>query len=46
MVKSLIHQFDKLVFNKLVNVSSRLNDLLTKVDDLDDDGKLKIVFVG
>ena len=46
MVKSLIHQFDKLVFNKLVNVSSRLNDLLTKVDDLDDDGNLKIVFVG
>ena len=30
----------------MVNVSSRLNDLLTKVDDLDDDGKLKIVFVG
>ena len=30
----------------MVNVSSRLNNLLTKVDDLDDDGKLKIVFVG
>ena len=30
----------------MVNVSSRLNDLLTKVDDLDNDGKPKIVFVG